>query len=125
MSEALKPLIAAAADRPLTRAEAETAFAILFEGDATALRLDLKGFAGALQLLVEARFRPCEFVSGVGCCHFAQPPQLGGGLFAEGAGLLFDDLAARLVAARLEDATHGHTGRNADQGQEEVNENVH
>jgi anthranilate phosphoribosyltransferase len=35
MSEALKPLIAAAAERPLTRAEAEEAFAILFEGDAT------------------------------------------------------------------------------------------
>ncbi len=31
----LKPLIAAAADRPLTRAEAETAFGILFAGDAT------------------------------------------------------------------------------------------
>ncbi len=35
MSEALQPLIAAAADRPLTRDEAERAFAILFEGDAT------------------------------------------------------------------------------------------
>jgi anthranilate phosphoribosyltransferase len=35
MSEALKPLIAAAAERPLTRAEAEEAFAILFAGDAT------------------------------------------------------------------------------------------
>lgn len=35
MSEALKPLIGAAAERPLTREEAETAFAILFEGDAT------------------------------------------------------------------------------------------
>ena len=35
MSEALKPLIDAAADRPLTRAEAEAAFAILFEGEAT------------------------------------------------------------------------------------------
>jgi anthranilate phosphoribosyltransferase len=35
MSDALKPLIAAAADRPLTRAEAEAAFTILFEGDAT------------------------------------------------------------------------------------------
>ncbi|GAB4269519.1 MAG: anthranilate phosphoribosyltransferase [Pararhodobacter sp.] len=31
----LKPLIAAAAERPLTRAEAEEAFAILFAGDAT------------------------------------------------------------------------------------------
>ncbi len=35
MSDALKVLIAAAADRPLRRAEAEAAFAILFEGEAT------------------------------------------------------------------------------------------
>ncbi|MQQ07034.1 anthranilate phosphoribosyltransferase [Epibacterium sp. SM1979] len=35
MSNALKPLIGAAADRPLTRAEAEQAFGILFEGEAT------------------------------------------------------------------------------------------
>ena len=35
MSDALKPMIAAAPDRPLTRAEAEAAFDILFEGQAT------------------------------------------------------------------------------------------
>ena len=35
MSDALKPLIAAAADGPLTRAQAEQAFGILFNGDAT------------------------------------------------------------------------------------------
>lgn len=35
MSDAIKPLIAAAVDRPLTRAEAEQAFEILFEGEAT------------------------------------------------------------------------------------------
>ncbi len=35
MSDLLKPLIGAAADRPLTRAEAETAFGILFAGEAT------------------------------------------------------------------------------------------
>jgi len=35
MSDAIKPLIAAAVDRPLTRAEAERAFEILFEGEAT------------------------------------------------------------------------------------------
>lgn len=35
MSDALKPLIDAAANGPLTRAQAETAFGILFEGDAT------------------------------------------------------------------------------------------
>lgn len=35
MSNLLKPLIGAAADRPLTRAEAETAFGLLFAGEAT------------------------------------------------------------------------------------------
>jgi len=35
MSDALKPLIAAAADGPLSRAQAEAAFAILFDGEAT------------------------------------------------------------------------------------------
>ncbi|WP_294614520.1 anthranilate phosphoribosyltransferase [uncultured Roseovarius sp.] len=35
MSDRLKPLIGIAADRPLTRAEAEVAFQILFEGEAT------------------------------------------------------------------------------------------
>ncbi|MDK3016431.1 anthranilate phosphoribosyltransferase [Pseudodonghicola flavimaris] len=35
MSDRLKPLIGAAADRPLTPEEAETAFTILFEGEAT------------------------------------------------------------------------------------------
>lgn len=35
MSDDLRPLIAAAVDRPLTRAEAETAFGILFDGEAT------------------------------------------------------------------------------------------
>ena len=36
MSDALKPIIAKAADRPLTRAEAEAAFNIIMEGEATA-----------------------------------------------------------------------------------------
>ncbi|GKY89079.1 anthranilate phosphoribosyltransferase [Sinisalibacter aestuarii] len=35
MSDAIKPLIAAAVDRPLSRAEAEQAFGILFAGEAT------------------------------------------------------------------------------------------
>ncbi len=35
MSDALKPLIGASADRPLTRDEAEQAFSILFDGEAT------------------------------------------------------------------------------------------
>lgn len=43
----LKPLIAAALERPLTRAEAEAAFAILFEGDATPAQMG--GFLIALR----------------------------------------------------------------------------
>lgn len=35
MSDALKPLIGFSADRPLSRAEAETAFTLIMEGDAT------------------------------------------------------------------------------------------
>ncbi|QCO54982.1 anthranilate phosphoribosyltransferase [Pseudorhodobacter turbinis] len=47
MSERLKPLINAACDRPLTRAEAETAFTALFEGDATPAQMG--GFLMALR----------------------------------------------------------------------------
>lgn len=39
MSDALKPLISAAADRPLTRAEAETAFEALFRGEASPVQI--------------------------------------------------------------------------------------
>lgn len=48
MSEALKPLIAAAAERPLTPGEAERAFAILFEGNATPSQIG--GFLMALRV---------------------------------------------------------------------------
>ena len=47
MSDALNPLIAAAADRPLTRAEAEDAFTTLFNGDATPSQIG--GFLMALR----------------------------------------------------------------------------
>ncbi len=47
MSDDIKPLIGAAADRPLTRAEAETAFNILFEGQATPSQIG--GFLMALR----------------------------------------------------------------------------
>ena len=47
MSDALKPLIGAAADRPLTPAEAETAFEALFEGQATPSQIG--GFLMALR----------------------------------------------------------------------------
>ncbi len=47
MSDSLKPLIGAAADRPLGRDEAEAAFAILFEGEATPAQMG--GFLMALR----------------------------------------------------------------------------
>ncbi|MDX8348741.1 anthranilate phosphoribosyltransferase [Cognatiyoonia sp. IB215446] len=47
MSEALKPLIHAAAEGPLSRAEAEEAFEILFDGDATPSQIG--GFLMALR----------------------------------------------------------------------------
>ncbi len=47
MSDALKPLIGTAADRPLNREEAETAFQILFEGEATPAQIG--GFLMALR----------------------------------------------------------------------------
>ena len=47
MSEILKPLIGAAAERPLTRAEAEDAFRALFEGEATPSQIG--GFLMALR----------------------------------------------------------------------------
>ena len=47
MSDTLKPLIHAAAEGPLTRAQAEQAFTILFEGDATPAQIG--GFLMALR----------------------------------------------------------------------------
>lgn len=47
MSDALKPIIAKAADGPLTRTEAETAFNIIMEGEATAAQTG--GFLMALR----------------------------------------------------------------------------
>ncbi|WP_112322582.1 anthranilate phosphoribosyltransferase [Oceanibium sediminis] len=48
MSETLKPLIALAAERPLTRVEAEAAFDILMEGDATPAQMG--GFLMSLRV---------------------------------------------------------------------------
>ena len=47
MSEALKPLIDAAANGPLTRAQAAEAFEILFDGEATPSQIG--GFLMALR----------------------------------------------------------------------------
>ena len=58
MSDALKPLIAAAVDRPLTRAEARTAFDILFDGSATPAQI------GGLLMTLRVRGETVEEYAG-------------------------------------------------------------
>ncbi|MFT5868428.1 MAG: anthranilate phosphoribosyltransferase [Paracoccaceae bacterium] len=57
MSDAMKPLIAAAADRPLSRAEAEAAFDLLFEGAATDAQI------GALLMALRVRGETVEEIA--------------------------------------------------------------
>ncbi|MBJ6370293.1 anthranilate phosphoribosyltransferase [Sedimentitalea arenosa] len=73
MSDALKPLIGAAAERPLTRDEAETAFTILFEGEATPSQI------GGLLMALRTRGETVdEFAAAAavmrGKCHRVQAP---------------------------------------------------
>ncbi|KAJ54524.1 anthranilate phosphoribosyltransferase [Actibacterium mucosum KCTC 23349] len=58
MSDALKPLIAAAADRPLTRAEAEAAFDVLFTGEATPSQI------GGLLMALRTRGETVDEIAG-------------------------------------------------------------
>ncbi len=74
MSEALKPLIAAAADRPLTREEAERAFEILFEGEATPSQI------GGLLMALRTRGETVEEYAAAAAvmrakCHKVRAPE--------------------------------------------------
>ncbi len=74
MSEALKPLIGAAADRPLTREEAERAFEILFEGEATPSQI------GGLLMALRTRGETVEEYAAAAAvmrakCHKVRAPE--------------------------------------------------
>ncbi len=74
MSDALKPLIAAAADRALTRAEAEQAFTILFDGDATPSQI------GGLLMALRTRGETVEEFAAAASvmrakCHAVRAPE--------------------------------------------------
>ncbi len=74
MSEALKPLIGAAADRPLTREEAEQAFEILFEGEATPSQI------GGLLMALRTRGETVEEYAAAAAvmrakCHKVRAPE--------------------------------------------------
>ena len=74
MSETLKPLIGTAADRPLTRAEAETAFQILFDGEATPSQI------GGLLMALRTRGETVEEYAAAAAvmrakCHKVRAPE--------------------------------------------------
>ncbi|MBR9649972.1 anthranilate phosphoribosyltransferase [Thalassovita aquimarina] len=74
MSDALKPLIGAAAERPLTRAEAEQAFTILFEGEATPAQI------GGLLMALRTRGETVEEYAAAAAvmrakCHKVKAPK--------------------------------------------------
>ena len=74
MSDELKPLIGAAADRPLTRDEAEEAFRYLFEGQATPSQI------GGLLMALRTRGETVEEYAAAAAvmrskCHAVKAPQ--------------------------------------------------
>lgn len=74
MSDLLKPLIAAACTRPLTRAEAETAFTVLFEGEATPAQI------GGLLMALRTRGETVDEYAAAaavmrGKCHKVRAPE--------------------------------------------------
>lgn len=74
MSDALKPLIGNAAERPLTRSEAEAAFTILFEGQATPSQI------GGLLMALRTRGETVDEYAAAAAvmrskCHAVRAPQ--------------------------------------------------
>lgn len=114
MSEALKPLIGAAAERPLTRAEAEEAFQILFDGDATPSQI------GGLLMTLRTRGETVEEFAAAAAvmrakCHKVKAPSdaidiVGTG--GDGKGTLNISTAAALVVAGAGVPVAKHGNRN-------------
>ncbi|MFC4671686.1 anthranilate phosphoribosyltransferase [Seohaeicola nanhaiensis] len=114
MSDALKPLIGAAAERPLSRAEAETAFAILFEGEATPSQI------GGLLMALRTRGETVDEYAAAAAvmrakCHKVAAPQgaidiVGTG--GDGKGTLNISTAAAFVVAGAGVIVAKHGNRN-------------
>jgi anthranilate phosphoribosyltransferase len=114
MSDALKPLIAAAAERPLTRAEAEEAFGILFQGDATPAQI------GGLLMALRTRGETVEEFAAAAAvmrarCHAVRAPEgaidiVGTG--GDGKGTLNISTAAAFVVAGAGVPVAKHGNRN-------------
>lgn len=114
MSEALRPLIAAAAERPLTAEEAERAFGILFEGDATPAQVG--GFLMTLRVRGETVEEIAAAASAMRArCHRVTAP-LGAidivGTGGDGKGTLNISTAAAFVVAGAGVPVAKHGNRN-------------
>ncbi|MBC7155911.1 MAG: anthranilate phosphoribosyltransferase [Rhodobacteraceae bacterium] len=114
MSDALKPLIAAAVDRPLSRDEAERAFGILFAGDATPAQMG--GFLMTLRTRGETvdEYAAAAHVM-LARCHRVRAPAgaidiVGTG--GDGKGTLNISTAAALVVAGAGVPVAKHGNRN-------------
>ena len=120
MSDRLKPLIGAAAERPLTRAEAETAFTLLFEGEATPSQIG--GFLMALRTRGETVEEYTAAASVMRAkCHAVRAPEgamdiVGTG--GDGKGTLNISTATAFVAAGagLTIAKHGNRNLSSKSG---------
>lgn len=114
MSEALKPLIAAAVERPLTSEEAERAFGILFEGDATPSQV------GGFLMTLRTRGETVEEIAAAAAqmrarCHKVRAPEgaidiVGTG--GDGKGTLNISTAAAFVVAGAGVPVAKHGNRN-------------
>jgi len=114
MSDDLRPLIGCAADRPLTRAEAETAFSILFEGAATPAQI------GGLLMSMRTRGETVdEFAAAAAVmrakCHSVRAPEgamdiVGTG--GDGKGTLNISTATAFVVAGAGVTVAKHGNRN-------------
>ncbi len=114
MSEALKSLIGAAADHPLTRANAETAFEILFNGEATPSQI------GGLLMALRARGETVEEYAAAAAvmrakCHKVKAPEgamdiVGTG--GDGKGTLNISTATAFVVAGAGVVVAKHGNRN-------------
>jgi anthranilate phosphoribosyltransferase len=114
MSDGLKPLVGIAAERPLTRAEAETAFAAFFEGEATPAQMG--GFLMALRVRGETvdEIAAAAAAMRARCIRVTAPPGAMDivGTGGDGKGTLNISTAAALVVAGAGQVVAKHGNRN-------------
>ena len=114
MSDALKPLIGASAERPLTPQEAEAAFTILFDGEATPAQIG--GLLMALRTRGETvdEYAAAAAVMRAKCTHVAAPEGAMDivGTGGDGKGTLNISTAAAFVVAGAGVPVAKHGNRN-------------